>query len=412
MEPSTLFNILITILLIKFVIDSVLNHLNAKHFNDTLPNDVSDVYEINEYLKSQTYKRTNHNFSKITSLFSLITTLLFFFFNGFSIVDEIARGFSNNIIIITLIFFGIIIVGSDIISIPFSLYKTFVIEEKFGFNKTTKKIFFLDKIKGLLMTIILGGSILSIITWFYEFTGNYFWIYSWLLISAFSIFLNMFYSKLIVPLFNKQTILEEGDLKNDIIKYVNSVGFKAQDIYVLNGSKRSTKANAYFSGFGNQKRITLYDTLINDLENDEIVAVLAHEVGHYKRKHILYNLTLSIILTGFALFVLSLFIKTPVLSLALGVSLPSFHIGLIAFGILYSPVSQILGIFMNYMSRKFEYQADNYAKNTFSASPLISSLKKLSKNSLSNLTPHYLYVFFHFSHPTLLERIKNLKKIN
>ena len=412
MEPSTLFNILITILLIKFVIDSVLNHLNAKHFNDTLPNDVSDVYEINEYQKSQTYKRTNHNFSKITSLFSLITTLLFFFFNGFSIVDEIARGFSNNIIIITLIFFGIIIVGSDIISIPFSLYKTFVIEEKFGFNKATKKIFFLDKIKGLLMTIILGGSILSIITWFYEFTGNYFWIYSWLLISSFSVFLNMFYSKLIVPLFNKQTILEEGDLKNDIIKYVNSVGFKAHDIYVLNGSKRSTKANAYFSGFGNQKRITLYDTLINDLENDEIVAVLAHEVGHYKRKHILYNLTLSIILTGFALFVLSLFIKTPVLSLALGVSLPSFHIGLIAFGILYSPVSQILGIFMNYMSRKFEYQADNYAKNTFSASPLISSLKKLSKNSLSNLTPHYLYVFFHFSHPTLLERIKNLKKIN
>ena len=410
MEPSTLFNILITILLIKFVIDSVLNHLNAKHFNDTLPNDVSDVYEINEYQQSQSYKKTNHNFSKITSLFSLITTLLFFFFDGFSIVDEIARGFSNNIIIITLIFFGIIIIGSDIISIPFSLYKTFVIEEKFGFNKSTKKLFFLDKIKGLLMTIILGGSILSIITWFYEFTGNYFWIYTWLLITTFSVFLNMFYSKLIVPLFNEQTILEEGDLKNEIVKYVNSVGFKANNIYVVNGSKRSTKANAYFSGFGNQKRITLYDTLINDLENNEIVAVLAHEVGHYKRKHILYNLTSSIILTGFALFVLSLFIKTPLLSLALGVSHPSFHIGLIAFGILYSPVSQILGVFMNYMSRKFEYQADNYAKNTFSASPLISSLKKLSKNSLSNLTPHYLYVFFHFSHPTLLDRIKNLNK--
>ena len=410
MEPSTLFNILITILLIKFVIDSVLNHLNAKHFNDTLPNDISDVYEINEYQQSQSYKKTNHNFSKITSLFSLITTLLFFFFDGFSIVDEIARGFSNNIIIITLIFFGIIIIGSDIISIPFSLYKTFVIEEKFGFNKSTKKLFFLDKIKGLLMTIILGGSILSIITWFYEFTGNYFWIYTWLLITTFSVFLNMFYSKLIVPLFNEQTILEEGDLKNEIVKYVNSVGFKANNIYVLNGSKRSTKANAYFSGFGNQKRITLYDTLINDLENNEIVAVLAHEVGHYKRKHILYNLTSSIILTGFALFVLSLFIKTPLLSLALGVSHPSFHIGLIAFGILYSPVSQILGVFMNYMSRNFEYQADNYAKNTFSASPLISSLKKLSKNSLSNLTPHYLYVFFHFSHPTLLDRIKNLNK--
>ena len=409
MEPSTLFNILITILLIKFIIDSVLNHLNAKHFNDTLPNDVSDVYEINEYQQSQSYKKTNHNFSKITSLFSLITTLLFFFLNGFSIVDEIARGFSNNIIIITLIFFGIIIIGSDIISIPFSLYKTFVIEEKFGFNKSTKKLFFLDKIKGLLMTIILGGSILSIITWFYEFSGNYFWIYTWLLITTFSVFLNMFYSKLIVPLFNEQTILEEGDLKNEIVKYVNSVGFKANNIYVLNGSKRSTKANAYFSGFGNQKRITLYDTLINDLENNEIVAVLAHEVGHYKRKHILYNLTSSIILTGFALFVLSLFIKTPVLSLALGVSHPSFHIGLIAFGILYSPVSQILGVFMNYMSRKFEYQADNYAKDTFNEKALITSLKKLSKNSLSNLTPHPAFVFKHYSHPTLLDRIKNLE---
>ena len=409
MEPSTLFNILITILLIKFVIDSVLNHLNAKHFNDALPNDVSDVYDINEYQQSQSYKKSNHNFSKITSLFSLITTLLFFFFNGFSIVDEIARGFSNNIIIITLIFFGIIIIGSDIISIPFSLYKTFVIEEKFGFNKSTKKLFFLDKIKGLLMTIILGGSILSIITWFYEFTGNYFWIYTWLLITTFSVFLNMFYSKLIVPLFNEQTILEEGDLKNEIVKYVNSVGFKANNIYVLNGSKRSTKANAYFSGFGSQKRITLYDTLINDLENNEIVAVLAHEVGHYKRKHILYNLTSSIILTGFALFVLSLFIKTPLLSLALGVSHPSFHIGLIAFGILYSPVSQILGVFMNYMSRKFEYQADNYAKDTFNEKALITSLKKLSKNSLSNLTPHPAFVFKHYSHPTLLDRIKNLE---
>ena len=409
MEPTTLFNILITILLIKFVLDTVLNHLNAKHFNDTPPDEVSDVYEIDEYQKSQHYKKTNHNFNITSSLFSLIITLSFFFFNGFLIVDDIARGFSDNTIMITLIFFGIISIGSDLISIPFSLYKTFVIEEEFGFNKTSKKTFFLDKLKGLLMTIFLGGAILALITWFYEFTGIYFWLYTWGLITLFSLFMNMFYSKLIVPLFNKQTPLKEGELKNAIAKYTNSVGFKVDNIFVINGSKRSTKANAYFSDFGNQKRITLYDTLINDLSTEEIIAVLAHEVGHYKKKHIIFNLTASVMLTGFTLFLLSLFINTPIFSLALGVSIPSFHIGLITFGILYSPVSQITGMFMNFMSRKFEYQADNYAKKTVASEPLISSLKKLSKNSLSNLTPHFLYVFIHYSHPTLLKRIKNLK---
>ncbi len=410
MEPTTLFYILITILLIKYVLDTVLNDLNAKHFTDTIPSEVYDVYEIDEYQKSQSYKKTNHNFSKITSLFSLITTLSFFFFNGFSIVDSIAREFSNNIISITLIFFGIIIIGSDIISIPFSLYKTFVIEENFGFNKTSKKTFFLDKLKGLFMTITLGGTILALITWFHEFTGVYFWLYTWGLITIFSLFVNIFYSKLIVPLFNEQTTLKDGELKEAITKYTNSVGFKLNNIFVINGSKRSTKANAYFSGFGSQKRITLYDTLISNLENDEIVAVLAHEVGHYKKKHIIFNLIASIIITGITLFILSLFINTPIFSLALGVTIPSFHVGLISFGILYSPMSEVTGMFMNYMSRKFEYQADNYAKKTFASEPLISSLKKLSKNSLSNLTPHFLYVFIHHSHPTLINRIKNLKQ--
>ena len=409
MEPTTLFNILIIILLIKFVIDTVLNHLNAKHFNDTPPMEVSDVYEINEYQKSQQYKKTNHNFNVFSSLFSLIITLSFFFFNGFLVLDNLARGFSDNIITTTLIFFGIIIIGSDDISIPFLLYKTFLIEERCGFNKMSKKTFFLDKLKGLLMTIVLGGAILTLVTWFYEFTGGYFWLYTWGLITLFTLFMNMFYSKLIVPLFNKQTPLEEGELKNAITKYTNSVGFKLENIFVINGSKRSTKANAYFSGFGNQKRITLYDTLINDLSTDEIVAVLAHEVGHYKKKHIIFNLIASIMLTGFTLFLLSLFINTPIFSLALGVSIPSFHIGLITFGILYSPISQITGMLMNFMSRKFEYQADNYAKKTVASEPLISSLKKLSKNSLSNLTPHFLFVFIHYSHPTLLNRIKNLK---
>lgn len=409
MDASILFYTIIGLLVINFTIDKILSFLNAKHFDDEIPLELKDVYEEREYKKSQEYKKTNYRFGILTSLFTISLTLSFIFLDGFDIIDKIARSFSNNNIVITLIFFGIIMIGSDIIATPFSFYKTFVIEEKYGFNKTTKKTFILDKLKGLLITGVLGGGILALIIFFYELTGVYFWIYAWGLVAVFSLFINMFYSKLIVPLFNKQTPLQDGELKDSIVKYAHKVGFTLDNIFVIDGSKRSTKANAYFSGFGSQKRITLYDTLINDLDNDEIVAVLAHEVGHYKRKHIIFNVTASILITGFTLYILSLFINSPILSEALGVGTHSFHIGLIAFGILYSPISEITGILMNFISRKFEYQADNYAKETFDRKPLISSLKKLSKNSLSNLTPHPSYVFMHYSHPTLLQRVRNLQ---
>jgi len=409
MTSITLFYIIIGIIIINFIIDKILSSLNAKHFNDELPPELQDVYDEDEYKKSQTYKATNYRFSNITSTFSLILTLAFFYLDGFEYVDNIARSYSSNNMVIALIFFGVIMLASDIITTPFSYYKTFVIEEKFGFNKTTKKTFILDKIKGWLMLALIGGGILALIIWFYEATGNNFWLYAWALVAIFSLFMNMFYSKLIVPLFNKQTPLEDGELRNKIAAYAKTVGFKLNKIFVIDGSKRSTKANAYFSGFGSEKRVTLYDTLIKDLDEEEIVAVLAHEVGHYKRKHIIFNLSASILLTGLTLYILSLLISNPMLSNALGVDIPSFHIGLIAFGLLYSPISEITGLIMNAMSRKFEYQADNYAKDTYAGEPLITSLKKLSKNSLSNLTPHSAYVFMHYSHPTLLERIKNLR---
>tara|TARA_R110001583_G_scaffold84281_5_gene221858 strand:- start:8934 stop:10166 length:1233 start_codon:yes stop_codon:yes gene_type:complete len=410
MNPQIVFYILIGIISAKFIFDTYINELNSKHFNDTIPHELKGIYNEDEYLKSQKYKKSNHQFSLITSLFSIIITLLFFIFEGFAFVDSLAKSFSNNTILITLIFFGIILFTSDILTLPFSVYKTFVIEEKFGFNKTTTKTFVLDKIKGWLMMAIVGGGILALITWFYQITTVNFWIYTWILISFFTIFLNLFYSKLIVPLFNKQTPLEEGKLKISIENFAKKIGFQLNNIFVIDGSKRSSKANAYFSGFGSQKRITLFDTLINDLETDEIVAVLAHEVGHYRRKHIIYNLLLSILLTGFTLYILSLLVGNSTLSQALGIETASFHIGLIAFTILYSPISEITSLFMNALSRKFEYQADNYAKENFGGEPLISSLKKLSKNSLSNLTPHPLYVKINYSHPTLLQRILNLKK--
>ena len=410
MTSDTLFYILISILIISFIVDKVLDALNAKHYKDPIPPELSDVYEEEDYLKSQNYKKANDRFSSIASSISLVVTLFFFYLDGFAFVDEWARTFSDNTIIIALLFFGSIMFASDLLSTPFSYYHTFIIEEKFGFNKTTLKTFLVDKIKGWLMSAILGGLLLSIIIWFYEAVGSNFWLYAWGIIAVFIFFMNMFYARLIVPLFNKQTPLCDGSLKTKIQDYAQKVGFKLDKIVVIDGSKRSTKANAYFSGFGSEKRVTLFDTLIKDLEEEEIVAVLAHEVGHYKRKHILFNLIISILIMGFTFWLLSLFIGNPILSEALNVALPSFHIGLIAFGILYSPISELTGLIMNFISRIFEYQADNYAKETFDAAPLISGLKKLNKNSLSNLTPHPAYVFVYYSHPTLLQRYHNMKK--
>lgn len=408
MTPEILFYLLIGILILSFIIDQGLDYLNAKRYSHPIPEELNDVYNSEEYRKSQQYNKERYKFGVLTSTVSLIITLAFFFFDGFAFVDNIARSISDNEILIGLVFFGIILFGSDILMTPFSYYSTFVIEEKYGFNKTSIKTFITDKLKGWLVTALLGGAILAAIIWFYQQTNDNFWLYAWGIVTIFSVFLNFFYARLIVPLFNKQTPLESGDLRSEIETYAANVGFNLDKIFVIDGSKRSTKANAYFSGFGREKRVTLYDTLINDLETDEIVAVLAHEVGHYKRNHIIINLIISVLVTGFTFWLLSLFIGNPLLSKALNVSASSFHIGLIAFGILYSPISEITGLIMNYLSRKFEYQADNYAKETYKAEPLISGLKKLSKNSLSNLTPHPWYVFMHYSHPTLLQRYKNL----
>ena len=408
MTSQYVFFIIIAILVINFMVDKYLDYLNSKHFDDEIPKVLNDVYDDKEYYKSQDYKKENFKFSMIISFFSFVLTIAFFFFEGFFFVDQFARGYSDNPIIIALIFFGVIMIGSDLLTSPLSYYKTFVIEEKYGFNKSTKTLFFMDKLKGWFLMIILGGSILALIVWFYQQTGKSFWIYTWVFISVFSIFMTMFYSTLIVPLFNKQTPLQEGELKTQLEKFAQKVGFKLDKIFVIDGSKRSTKANAYFTGFGKKKRIVLYDTLINDLEPDEIVAVLAHEVGHYKKNHVIFNMILSLLLTGLTLYIFSFFIDSTLLSNALSVTKPSFHIGLIAFGVLYTPISELTGLIMNYISRKFEYQADNYAKINFGGPELIKSLKKLSKNSLSNLTPHKSYVFMHYSHPTLLQRVQHL----
>lgn len=408
-SPQIIFYLLISIILFNFIKDYFLDYLNSKFFDKKIPENLNDIYDKEKYQKSQDYKKTLYKFGKISKAYSLTILLLFFFLDGFLLVDNFARSLFESELLISLSFFGIIFFGSDILNLPFSLYSIFIIEEKFGFNKTTFRIYFFDKIKSWFITILFGGGILSFIIFQFETVGKDFWIVAWVFITTISVLINGFYAQIIVPLFNKQTKLEEGNLKNDIEKYSKKVGFDLSNIFVIDGSKRSTKANAYFSGFGKQKRVTLYDTLLNKLNDNQIIAVIAHEIGHYKKNHIIFNLIFSTIQTGLMLYILSLLIYMPIFSEALGIQSHSFHIGLITFSILYTPISEIFSLIFNVFSRKFEYQADHYAKETFNSKHLIEALKVLSKDSLSNLTPHPKYVWWHYSHPTLAQRIKHLQ---
>jgi STE24 endopeptidase len=403
-----LFFIIIGFLVADFILERFLEYLNSTQWSDQLPVEVKDIYDEQEYRKQQSYEKANFRFSMFSSSFSFALILFMFLFSGFAWVNNWALSVTANPILTALTFFGILMLASDLLTTPFSVYDTFVIEEKFGFNKTTPKIFVLDKLKGYLLGAVIGGGLLALIIYIYQLTTTNFWIYAWMVITGFSIFMVLFYSNLIVPLFNKQTPLPEGELKSAIEAFSEKVGFQLDNIFVIDGSKRSTKANAYFTGFGSKKRIVLYDTLINDMTTNELVAVLAHEIGHYKKHHVVWSLILGTIQTGVTLFLFSLFVGSPDLSAALGVKQPSFHIGLVAFGILYSPISLMVGLAMNILSRKNEYQADAFAAEYFSATELASALKKLSVKNLSNLKPHPLYVFFHYSHPTLLQRLNAL----
>lgn len=405
---QTLFIIIIIILVTDFGLERFLAYLNIKMSGKELPALLKDIYDPEKYAKQQDYFRTNSRFGMLTSTFSFIIILCMFGFEGFVFVDHLVQQYIVNPIWTPIIFFGVLFFANDILNIPFEIYDTFVIEQKFGFNKITPKLYILDKLKGLGMTIILGGGILFVVIWIYTLTPTYFWLLAWAVVTAFSLFMTMFYSQIIVPLFNKQTPLEEGELRTEIEKFAIKSGFKLDNIFVIDGSKRSTKANAYFSGLGSKKRIVLYDTLMDKMTVEEIVAVLAHEVGHYKHKHTLINFMISIPYTLLLFFAFGYILQSDAFAQALGGSVASFHLNAIAFSILYTPISLVLDTFTNILSRKFEYQADAFAASYGYATQLESGLKKLSATSLSNLMPHPLYVFFHYSHPTLYQRISML----
>lgn len=407
---SLYLSIILLIVVLDFLWTQYLAYRNRKRMSPEIPSQLEGIYDKEEYIKQQAYQKVNSRFSLYTSLFSFVILLFVLCLGLFGWLDELLRQYITNEIFLSLAFFGIVYLLNEIITLPFAYYSTFVIEERFGFNKSTKTIFWLDQLKGLLLAVVLGGAILALIAWLYTAIGELAWLYAWAAITVFSLFMTLFYSNIIVPLFNKQTPLGEGELRDAIEAFAQKAGFAINNIYVMDASKRSTKANAYFTGFGAKKRIVLFDTLINDLDKDEIVAVLAHEIGHYKKKHTLQGMFISICYTGIMLFLLSLLLDNKDIAVALGGQSASFHLGLIAFSIFFTPVSFVINVLSSIHSRKNEYQADGYAAGFGLADSLISGLKKLSVKSLSNLNPDSLYVFFNYSHPTLLQRIKAIKK--
>ena len=413
MDYTEIQILLLVIISFQFIIDLVSGLLNYSSFDKPLPNNVENIFSENEYSKSQKYKKVNFKFNLVSSVysFSILFTVLYFGLLG-SLDSYIRNVTFENEISLSLIFFASVFIISDTLKIPFQLYRVFVIEEQFGFNNTTLKTFIFDKLKSYFISLLLIVILATPLLLFIIFFPSSFWIYFWILISIFLIFINMFYTTLIVPIFNKLEVLGDGDLKKKLDNFSAKVKFPITNIFVINGSKRSKKANAFFSGFGRNKKVVLYDTLIKNHTADELVAVLAHEIGHYKLNHVKTNMVISIITTGFMLFILSNFIFNSDISYALGGNVSFRHLEIFAFFIIYSPISSIISVLMNIKSRKNEYEADEYAVKNFKKGPMEDALRKLSKYNLTNMTPHPVYEFLNYSHPSISKRLKAIDSIN
>ena len=409
MDSQSVLFIFIGLTIFNFLFTTVLEYLNDKNWKESIPDDLEGFYDSNKYQKAKNYKIERGKISLLNSSISFVITILMLFFFGFGLISEYAVSFSDSIIVQSCIFFMIFHLLTTFLGMPFSYYSTFFIEEKYGFNKTTLKTFIVDKIKGLFISSLFIIVLTSLAIVLIEYFNTGFWIWLWIGLSSFMVFLNMFYADLIVPIFNKLTPLENGELRSKIESYSKKVGYSLKNIFVIDGSKRSTKANAFFSGLGPRKTIALYDTLIEKHTDEELVSVLAHEVGHFKKKHILVSMFLTILQLGIMCYLFELCLNMEVIASSLGSSKMNFHIGIIAFSFLYSPIGLIIGILMNILSRKNEYEADKFAKDTYNGNFLELALKKLSVDSLSNLYPHPLYVFVHYSHPPLLKRLDRLK---
>ena len=411
------FLIIIGLVIFNFLFSNILDYVNHKNWKDKIPPELEDFYDKEKYKKAKLYSISKSKIGLLSSIISFLFVISLLVFNGYGFLNQLVYSDSLNLFLPfeintsfarSGVFFLILFILNSLISIPFSYYNTFIIEEKYGFNKTSKSTFFLDIIKSTILSILIGGFLLFAALYLYDNINEGFWLWLWIGLSLLMVFINMFYADLIVPIFNKLTPLNNVELRKKIENYSKDVGYLLKNIYVIDGSKRSTKANAFFSGLGPRKTIALYDTLIEKHTENELVAVLAHEVGHFKKKHVLSGLLMSVMQNGIMAFFFELCLKLPEISIALGGLDTNFHLGLIGFSIIFSPISMISSILMNYVSRKNEFEADAYAKETFNGEDLSLALKKLSVDSLSNIYPHPLYVFFHYSHPPLIQRLRAL----
>jgi len=406
------FVIILVILIGSYLLNLVVETLNVRHVKTDLPEEFEGYYDKAKYTESQEYLRVNTRFGIISDSILTPITIVFIVVGGFNYVDQFVRGVNLGSISTGLIFAGVLMLASQIINIPFSIYETFVIEERYGFNKTTPKTFILDILKSWVLVALIGGLVLAAILWFFERIGPMAWLYCWIAVTLFQIILMFIAPVIIMPIFNKFVPLEEGDLKKSIEDYAGSQEFKMKGVFTMDGSKRSTKTNAFFTGFGKFRRIVLYDTLMEKHTVEELVSILAHEMGHYKKKHIFKTIVLSILTTGVMFYILSLFINNKELFAAFQMQETSIYASLFFFGFLYTPIDMVISVFGSIISRNHEYQADAYAVETYSRpDSMIQALKKLSTENLSNLTPHPLKVFLSYSHPPILERIKAIRSI-
>lgn len=400
LTDQTITAIILATLITGFMMNLLADYLNIGNLTPRLPHAFSDVYDTQRYERSQHYLKATTRVGLISGSLDLALLLAFWFWGGFSVLDGFIRGLNQNTIVSGLLFIGILSGLKFTLSLPFSVYNTFVIEARFGFNKTTPALFILDLMKTLLLSLVLGAALLSAIFWFFQSAGTWAWAICWAVTCVFLLGIQYIVPTWIMPLFNKFTPLEEGPLKEAIFTYARSIDFPLTQLFVMDGSKRSAKSNAFFTGFGKNKRIVLYDTLIQEQTQEELVAVLAHEMGHYKKKHIQRRLGLAIAQMGIIFYLLSLFLTHEGLFHAFFVEIPSVYAGLVFFSILFSPIDLVMSIVMQFFSRKDEYEADRFAAlTTKNSGALVSALKKLSAHNLSNLTPHPFYVFLNYSHP-------------
>jgi len=403
-----LLTALVIIVVLAYIVESVLDNLNQSRARNPLDPKIAGLYDAQERERSISYSAEKNRFGFYSATYSTVVMVLALSYGWFATIDNWVRERIDNQIAISLAFIALLSIISWWLNLPFQLYSIFGIEAKYGFNKITPKTFITDAIKGSILATIIGGTLLTAVLWLYQRLEGSFWIFAWTLVSGFSLLMFMFGTTLILPLFNKLKPVEDGELKREIEKYCASQGYSLGRLFVMDGSKRSTKANAFFSGLGKSKTIVLFDTLIEKLSTKEIVAVLAHEIGHYKRKHTLSMFIFSNIQTFATFALLGWLLGYPELSTALGADQPSFHLSALAFFILFTPLSIVLGLINNSWSRHNEYQADTFAKETYDVAPMRSALKKISTDSLANLSPHPLYVAFNYTHPPLLQRLNNL----